>query len=108
MISKHGILITQFINELRTEGLAIRDAIIEGAMIRLRPILMTTCAMIFGSLPLALASGPGSIGRQQIGWTIVGGLFFGTFFSLVVVPIAYSYFGQFKKIKPPTITAGSS
>ena len=103
MISKHGILITQFINELRSEGLGIREAIIEGAMIRLRPVLMTTCAMIFGSLPLALASGPGSIGREQIGWTIVGGLFFGTFFSLVVVPIAYSYFGKFKKIKVPVL-----
>ncbi len=99
MISKHGILITQFINQLRFQGMGLYEAIIEGAMIRLRPILMTTCAMIFGSLPLALASGPGSIGREQIGWTIVGGLFFGTFFSLIVVPIAYSYFGRFKKIK---------
>jgi multidrug efflux pump len=99
MISKHGILITQFINDLRKDGLEMREAILEGAMIRLRPVLMTTCAMIFGSLPLALASGPGSIGRVQIGWTIVGGLFFGTFFSLVVVPIAYSYLGGFKKIK---------
>ncbi len=98
MISKHGILITQFINDLRQEGLAFREAIVEGAMIRLRPILMTTFAMIFGSIPLAIASGPGSIGRQQIGWTIVGGLFFGTFFSLIVVPIAYSYLGRWKKI----------
>ena len=105
MISKHGILITQFINELRAEGLGMREAIIEGAMIRLRPVLMTTCAMIFGSLPLALASGPGSVGREQIGWTIVGGLFFGTFFSLVVVPIAYSYLGKFKKIKSPELAA---
>lgn len=98
MISKHGILITQFINDLRQQGLAFREAIVEGAMIRLRPILMTTFAMIFGSIPLAIASGPGSIGRQQIGWTIVGGLFFGTFFSLIVVPIAYSYLGRWKKI----------
>lgn len=99
MISKHGILITQFINDLRREGMAMREAIVEGAMIRLRPVLMTTCAMIVGSLPLALASGPGSIGRMQIGWTIVGGLFFGTFFSLVVVPIAYSYLGALKKLQ---------
>lgn len=98
MISKHGILITQFINDLREQGMDFKEAIIEGSMIRLRPILMTTCAMIFGSLPLAIATGPGSIGRQEIGWTVVGGLFFGTFFSLIVVPIAYSYLGKFKKI----------
>lgn len=99
MISKHGILITQFINDLRKSGVPFYEAIIEGAQIRLRPILMTTFAMIFGTIPLALASGPGSIGREQIGWTIVGGLFFGTFFSLVVVPIAYSYLGKIRKIK---------
>lgn len=98
MISKHGILITQFTNELRCSGLGFKEAILEGAMMRLRPILMTTFAMIFGSLPLAFATGPGSIGRQEIGWTIVGGLFFGTFFSLIVVPVAYSYLGNFKKI----------
>jgi len=97
MISKHGILITQFINNLRQEGMEMSEAIVKGAMIRLRPVLMTTLAMIFGSLPLALAQGPGSVGRHQIGWVIVGGLFFGTFFSLIVVPIAYSYLGRFKK-----------
>ncbi|WP_304985269.1 efflux RND transporter permease subunit [Coxiella-like endosymbiont] len=97
MISKHGILITQFINDLRKQGIATSDAIIEGATIRLRPILMTTMGMVFGALPLALAIGPGSIGRHQIGWVIVGGLLFGTFFSLIVVPIAYSYFVRFKK-----------
>ena len=75
------------------------EAIEEGAVIRLRPILMTTSAMVFGSLPLALARGAGSIGRHQIGWVIVGGFFFGTFFSLIVVPIAYSYIGKFKQIK---------
>lgn len=97
MISKHGILITQFINDLRKQGMAMQEAILRGAMIRLRPVLMTTLAMVFGALPLALASGPGSIGRHQIGWVIVGGLLFGTFFSLIVVPIAYSYLGRFKK-----------
>ncbi|WP_423062555.1 efflux RND transporter permease subunit [Candidiatus Paracoxiella cheracis] len=99
LITKHGILITQFINDLRKKGANIQEAIIKGATIRLRPILMTTSAMVFGALPLALAHGPGSIGRHQIGWVIVGGLIFGTFFSLIVVPIAYSYLGQFKRIK---------
>lgn len=101
MISKHGILITQFTNNLRADGTELYDAIVKAASIRLRPILMTTCAMIFGSLPLAFATGPGSIGRSQIGWVIVGGLLFGTFFSLIVVPIAYSFFGRLKKFTPP-------
>jgi multidrug efflux pump len=97
LISKHGILITKFINDLREQGVEFTQAILQGACIRLRPVLMTTLAMIFGTLPLVLSSGPGSIGRHQIGWTIIGGLFFGTFFSLVVVPIAYYYLGRFKR-----------
>ena len=101
LITKHGILITQFANELRGQGMELYQAVIKAARIRLRPILMTTIAMIFGTLPLALATGPGSIGRHQIGWVIVGGLIFGTFFSLVVVPIAYTYLGRFKKFAPP-------
>ena len=98
LISKHGILITKFINDLREQGVEFNQAILEGASIRFRPILMTTSAMVFGALPLALASGLGSVGREQIGWTIVGGLIFGTFFSLIVVPVAYSFLGKFKKI----------
>ena len=97
LISKHGILITQFINDLRHDGIEMSQAIIEGAATRLRPILMTTAAMVFGTLPLALSSGPGSVGRHEIGWVIVGGLCFGTFFSLFVVPMAYSYLGLYKK-----------
>lgn len=97
LISKHGILITQFINELRQQGENLREAILQGAVIRLRPILMTTAAMVFGTLPLALDSGPGSVGRHQIGWVIVGGLICGTFFSLIVVPVAYSYLAKLKK-----------
>ncbi|OGT55096.1 MAG: multidrug transporter AcrB [Gammaproteobacteria bacterium RIFCSPHIGHO2_12_FULL_41_15] len=91
MISKHGILITQFANDLRRDGKEIMTAIVEAAAIRLRPILMTTMAMVFGTLPLAFATGPGSVGRQQIGWVIVGGLLLGTFFSLIVVPVAFVF-----------------
>lgn len=100
MITKHGILITQFANNLRAQGMPLEKAIVKAATIRLRPILMTTSAMIFGSIPLAFSSGPGSVGRNQIGWVIIGGLFFGTFFSLIVVPIAYSYLGKLKKFHP--------
>lgn len=96
MITKHGILITEFTNKLREQGKDMIEALIEASTIRLRPILMTTLAMVLGSVPLALATGPGSIGRMQIGWVIVGGLTFGTFFSLVVVPVAYSYLGTLK------------
>lgn len=96
LISKHGILITQFANKLQEEGIEMKEALIKAASIRLRPILMTTAAMIFGALPLLLASGASAESRRQIGTVIIGGLFFGTFFSLVVVPITYSYAAQLK------------
>lgn len=97
LVSKHGILMTQFINEIRAEGKELTPAILEGASIRLRPILMTTTAMIFGALPLVFASGASAVSRQQIGIVIISGLLIGTLFSLFVVPVAYSYLG--KKIK---------
>ena len=97
LIAKHGILITQFANTLREEGLSLVDAVVEAAAIRLRPILMTTAAMILGSIPLVLATSPGTVSHRQIGWVIVGGLFFGTFFSLIVVPIAYLYLSKLKR-----------
>lgn len=102
LISKHGILITDFANRLRAAGKSVTEAVIEAAMLRLRPILMTTSAMILGALPLALASGPGSESRQQIGLVVAGGLLFGTFFSLVVVPIAYSYLAPLRKAESLT------
>lgn len=96
LISKHGILITQFANMLQKTGKNAHEALIEAASIRLRPILMTTAAMICGALPLIFATGASAISREQIGAVFVGGLFCGTFFSLVLVPIAYSYFNQLK------------
>jgi multidrug efflux pump len=98
LISKHGILITEFANQLRKTGKSIEQSIVEAATKRLRPILMTTAAMIIGAVPLVIATGAGAANRQPIGWVIVGGMFFGTFFSLVVVPIAYYYLGKLKKI----------
>ncbi|MDF2690602.1 MAG: acriflavin resistance rane protein [Gammaproteobacteria bacterium] len=89
LITKHGILITQFANVRLKSGDSLIEAIRHAAVIRLRPILMTTCAMVLGAIPLAFASGPGSVSHQQIGWVIVGGMVFGTFFSLIVVPVAY-------------------
>lgn len=98
LITKHGILITEFANQQRAKGEDLYNAVIEAACLRIRPILMTTAAMVLGALPLALATGAGANSRHQIGWVIVGGLLFGTFFSLFVIPVAYSYFGRFKKI----------
>lgn len=90
LITKHGILIVEFANQLQERGHAVRDAVIEAAVMRLRPILMTTGAMVLGAVPLALASGAGAESRQQIGWVIVGGLLLGTLLTLFVIPVAYT------------------
>jgi multidrug efflux pump len=90
LISKHGILIVQFANRLQDEGRPLREAVVEAAALRLRPILMTTGAMVAGAIPLALAAGAGAESRQEIGWVIVGGMTFGTLLTLFVVPTAYT------------------
>jgi len=97
LIAKHGILITEFANQLRAQGKDIYDAIVEASAMRLRPILMTTAAMALGALPLALASGAGAASRHQVGWVIVGGILVGTFFSLFVVPTAYIYLARLQR-----------
>ena len=89
LISKHGILIVEFANQLQAQGLGKLDAVIGSATRRLRPILMTTGAMVLGSIPLALAAGAGAEARHQIGWVIVGGMSFGTLLTLFVVPVVY-------------------
>ncbi len=90
LITKHGILIVEFANQLREEGREKGEALVEAAILRLRPILMTTGAMVLGAVPLALATGAGAESRSQIGWVIVGGMTFGTLLTLYVVPVAYS------------------
>jgi multidrug efflux pump len=94
LITKHGILIVEFSNQLRQKGLAVREAVIESASLRLRPILMTTGAMVLGALPLALATGAGAESRRQIGWVIVGGMSLGTLLTIFVVPTVYSLFAR--------------
>ena len=89
LISKHGILIVEFSNQLREAGMGKRDAVLQAASQRLRPILMTTGAMVLGAVPLAFANGAGAEARHQIGWVIVGGMSFGTLFTLFVVPVVY-------------------
>jgi multidrug efflux pump len=90
LIAKHGILIVEFANQLQAQGRSKADAALEAAGLRLRPILMTTGAMVLGSIPLALATGAGAEARHQIGWVIVGGMSFGTVLTLFVVPVVYS------------------
>jgi multidrug efflux pump len=94
LITKHGILIVEFSNQLRQQGRSIRDAVMEAATLRLRPILMTTGAMVLGALPLALARGAGAESRQQIGWVIVGGMSVGTLLTIFVVPTVYTWFAR--------------
>jgi multidrug efflux pump len=100
LITKHGILIVEFANQLQEKGIELKEAVIESATLRLRPILMTTGAMVLGALPLALATGAGAESRQQIGWVIVGGLLLGTFFTLFVVPTVYTLLAARKTVVP--------
>jgi multidrug efflux pump len=89
LISKHGILMVQFANDLQRAGHSKRQAIEEAAEVRLRPILMTTAAMVVGVLPLVLASGAGAAGRRAMGIVIATGLSIGTLFTLFIVPAVY-------------------
>jgi multidrug efflux pump len=97
LITKHGILMVDVANRLRDEGLDRLSAIIQASQMRLRPILMTTFAMVLGAIPLALASGAGYESRRQIGWVIVGGMTVGTVFTLFVLPAFYYYLARRKR-----------
>ena len=94
LISKHGILIVEVANNEQKKGLSKLDAILEATGIRLRPILMTTAAMVFGVLPLVIASGAGAAGRQAMGLVIFTGMSIGTLFTLFVVPAFYLLIGS--------------
>lgn len=94
LITKHGILIVEFSNQLQENGHGVKDAVLNATVMRLRPILMTTGAMVLGTIPLALATGAGAESRQSIGWVIVGGIMVGTFFTLYVIPAVYSYLAR--------------
>ena len=102
LITKHGILIVEFANKARQTGMAVAEAAHHASVMRLRPILMTTGAMVLGALPLALATGAGAESRQQIGWVIVGGMSLGTLLTIFVVPTVYTWFAR--KSVPGEIT----
>jgi multidrug efflux pump len=101
LIAKHGILITEFANQLRDRGVELREAVVESAALRLRPILMTTLAMVLGSVPLLFATGAGAASRMNIGLVLVGGLVVGTLLALFVVPVVYSLITR--KVRQPHV-----
>ena len=97
LIAKNSILIVEFANQLRDRGHDIRSAVIEAAVTRLRPILMTTIATALGAMPLALASGAGAEARQSLGIVVIGGVSFATLLSLFIVPVLYFLLARFTK-----------
>ncbi|MDT4800234.1 Multidrug efflux pump subunit AcrB [compost metagenome] len=107
LISKHGILIVEFANQLRREkGLCAREAVEEAASIRLRPVLMTTAAMVFGMVPLIIATGAGAVSRFDIGLVIATGMSIGTLFTLFVLPCVYTLLAK-KDLQPSGQVAAS-
>lgn len=94
LITKNGILIVEFANQRKAEGMNVREAVLVAATSRFRPILMTTLAMIFGTLPIALSLGTASGSRTSLGIVVVGGLIFAGLLTLYVIPAVYSYFSR--------------
>ncbi|CTP86764.1 hypothetical protein XTPLMG730_1574 [Xanthomonas translucens pv. phlei] len=88
-MTKNAIILIDKVNQLREDGVAKREALIEGARSRLRPIIMTTLRTLFGFLPLALASGEGAEVRAPMAITVIGGLLVSTLLTLVVIPVVY-------------------
>ena len=97
LVTKNAILIVEFSNQLRARGRPLSEAVIEAATIRLRPILMTSFSTIFGVLPIAMGIGAGGESRMPLGLVVVGGVFFSTFLTLVLVPVVYTLLARFTK-----------
>tara|TARA_R110001592_G_scaffold136025_4_gene352714 strand:- start:252 stop:3323 length:3072 start_codon:yes stop_codon:yes gene_type:complete len=96
LVSKNGILIVEFANQRKADGLSVRDAVLDAAKSRFRPILMTSLSTILGILPIALALGAGAESRVSMGVAIIGGLIFSTILTLFVIPAIYTYFSSKK------------
>ncbi len=103
LVTKNAILIVEFANQLRGRGNTVIDAIVQAATIRLRPILMTSFATIFGVLPIAIGLGAGAESRRPLGLVVVGGLFFSTFLTLVIVPVVYTLLARFTSVAKPGV-----
>jgi multidrug efflux pump len=103
LMTKNGILIVEFANQLRQRGLGVREAVVESSVLRLRPILMTSIATMGGAIPLAWSVGAGAEARNAIGWVIVGGVALSTLLTTLVVPSVYLLIGGFSR--PANYTA---
>jgi multidrug efflux pump len=103
LVAKNGILIVEFANQLRAAGRSVREATLEAAHTRLRPVMMTSVATVLGALPLVLGGGAGAESRAAIGWVIIGGVTLSTLLTLIVVPCFYAALAG----KLPTLTARS-
>ena len=97
LVTKNSILIVEYANQLRAAGRSIEDAVAEAARIRLRPILMTSFATVFGILPIAIGLGAGAESRRPLGIAVVGGMLFSTFLTLVLVPVVYTFLARYTK-----------
>jgi len=100
LVTKNSILIVEYSNQLRARGRSIEDAVAEAAKIRLRPILMTSLATIFGILPIAIGIGAGGEARRPLGIAVVGGMAVSTFLTMVLVPVVYTFLARFTKSVP--------
>ena len=103
LVTKNGILIVEFANQRQIQGLSIREAIMDAAASRFRPILMTSISTVLGILPIALAIGAGAESRTSMGIAGIGGLIIGSLLTLYVIPAMYSYLSQ-EKSKNDTIS----
>ncbi|HEU4436523.1 MAG TPA: efflux RND transporter permease subunit, partial [candidate division Zixibacteria bacterium] len=97
LVTKNSILIVEFANQLRERGVALFDAVTQAARTRLRPILMTSLTVVFGVLPIAIGLGAGGEARRPLGISVVGGMLFSTFLTLVLVPVVYTFMARFTK-----------
>ena len=108
LITKHGILIVQFANQLQDAGQSVRDAVVEAASLRLRPILMTTGAMVQRRDPACACQRRRCESRESVGWVIVGGMSFGTVLTLFVVPTAYTLLARDRSKALELVSSGAA
>ncbi|MCL1849870.1 MAG: efflux RND transporter permease subunit, partial [Bacteroidetes bacterium] len=99
LVTKNGILIVEFANQKKRDGIPFQQAIIEASISRFRPILMTSLSTILGILPMAIATGAGSESRVAMGIAVVGGMIFATLLTLFVIPAIYTYLSSKKVVK---------